>query len=331
MDATLFAKSFPAHYRDADLKRLFARWGPVLSAQVKFDRATGASRRLGFVRLASKANAEQAIQALDGHDFDDAVLRVCIASAVSGGRDESGDAAKRRMLFPRLSEQQRQALQLDETALFSVSPQDEADMVSQWIRALVPTAQTITDATACAGGNTMSFAAHFPSTIAVEQDAGRFAALCHNLQVCGLRDKVRILHADYGSILASLRQDVVFIDPPWGGKGYKSQERLRLDLAGRPLSDVCRSLLLNRAAALIVLKVPLNFDFDDMALQMDACGSCTAKLVQTDYAYIIHSSSLLSHGSVRQWLQRAPPPRTIALIYERSGGWKKMMSSQNVK
>ncbi|OWK47273.1 RNA recognition motif domain-containing protein [Fimbriiglobus ruber] len=58
----------------ADLEQLFAQYGQVTKAQVVTDRETGRSRGFGFVEMSS--GAEQAIQALNGAEFQGRTLTV---------------------------------------------------------------------------------------------------------------------------------------------------------------------------------------------------------------------------------------------------------------
>jgi RNA recognition motif-containing protein len=51
-----------------DLQNLFEQYGQVRSAQVLSDRETGRSRGFGFVEMDDDAEAEAAIEALDGQD-----------------------------------------------------------------------------------------------------------------------------------------------------------------------------------------------------------------------------------------------------------------------
>src|SRR5206468_2131389 len=51
-----------------DLQELFEPFGTVVSAEVLADRETGRSRGFGFVEMASDADAEAAIAALDGQE-----------------------------------------------------------------------------------------------------------------------------------------------------------------------------------------------------------------------------------------------------------------------
>ncbi len=60
---------------DAELNKLFAQHGKVISAKVVMDRETGKSRGFGFVQM-EDAEASNAIKNLNGADFQGRALRV---------------------------------------------------------------------------------------------------------------------------------------------------------------------------------------------------------------------------------------------------------------
>ncbi|HUY92647.1 MAG TPA: RNA-binding protein [Pirellulales bacterium] len=60
----------------ADLESLFGEYGAVRSAEVIMDRETGRSRGFGFVEMDSQEAAQQAMQALNGKDFQGRNLTV---------------------------------------------------------------------------------------------------------------------------------------------------------------------------------------------------------------------------------------------------------------
>ena len=64
--------------------------------------------------------------------------------------------------------------------------------------------------------------------------------------------------ADYTKIYDTLHQDVVFIDPPWGGPSYKKKKSVKLQLSNIPLYKIIQNL--SNRVKLIVLKTPTNFD-----------------------------------------------------------------------
>lgn len=72
---SIYAGNLPLHWDEAELRRRFAEHGEVLSATVLTEPETGASRGFGFVEMAP-AEAEAAIEALDGLEIDNCFLRV---------------------------------------------------------------------------------------------------------------------------------------------------------------------------------------------------------------------------------------------------------------
>ena len=61
---------------DSHLSDLFSEFGSVVSAQVIKDRETGRSKGFGFVEMSSEAEAQSAIDALDGNDHEGRPLKV---------------------------------------------------------------------------------------------------------------------------------------------------------------------------------------------------------------------------------------------------------------
>jgi len=75
-----------------ELQELFAQYGQVRSAQVLSDRETGRSRGFGFIEMDDDADAEAAIEALDGNDHQGRRLTVNEAKPrTPGGGGGGGD------------------------------------------------------------------------------------------------------------------------------------------------------------------------------------------------------------------------------------------------
>jgi RNA recognition motif-containing protein len=77
-----------------DLITLFKPYGQVAKAQVIMDRETGRSRGFGFVEMPNAGEAQAAIEALNGADFNGRPLTVNEAKPReprSSGRGGSGD------------------------------------------------------------------------------------------------------------------------------------------------------------------------------------------------------------------------------------------------
>jgi RNA recognition motif-containing protein len=70
---------------EEDLKQAFERFGDVDSARVIKDKYTGKSKGFGFVLMADKAQAESALQGLNGEDLKGRSLNVNEARPRSEG------------------------------------------------------------------------------------------------------------------------------------------------------------------------------------------------------------------------------------------------------
>lgn len=118
----------------------------------------------------------------------------------------------------------------------------------------------ITDCTACVGGNTINFTKHFGTVHSIELDPLKCEFLQHNVNlVCGGDAyRVTVHNKDALSLVSTLTQDILFLDPPWGGHGYSEHASVDLFLSGKSLSEVCESF--KGMARFIAIKVPFNFN-----------------------------------------------------------------------
>ena len=72
----IYVGNLPYNTGDDELRELFEAYGAVSSARVIIDRDTGRSRGFGFVEMPNHDEAEKAIQATDGNDWEGRSLRV---------------------------------------------------------------------------------------------------------------------------------------------------------------------------------------------------------------------------------------------------------------
>lgn len=79
MSTNIYVGNLAFSTGSSDLEQLFAQHGSVSKAQVVADRDTGRSRGFGFVEMDSSDDAQKAIDALDGADFEGRNLKVNIA------------------------------------------------------------------------------------------------------------------------------------------------------------------------------------------------------------------------------------------------------------
>lgn len=68
MGNKLYVGNLTYNVNESDLEALFSQFGTVQSAQIIVDRDTNRSKGFAFVEMGSDAEAQAAIQGLDGHD-----------------------------------------------------------------------------------------------------------------------------------------------------------------------------------------------------------------------------------------------------------------------
>ena len=70
MGAKLYVGNLPYSVTEERLQQHFAQHGSVISARIVTDKFTGRSKGFGFVEMSSDAEAERAINAVNGTDFE---------------------------------------------------------------------------------------------------------------------------------------------------------------------------------------------------------------------------------------------------------------------
>ena len=97
MGNKLYVGNLPYSYRDSDMEQAFSQFGQVTSAKVMMERDTGRSKGFGFVEMGSDAEAQAAIQGMNGQQVGGRGLVVNEARPMEprsggfgGGRREGG-------------------------------------------------------------------------------------------------------------------------------------------------------------------------------------------------------------------------------------------------
>lgn len=153
-------------------------------------------------------------------------------------------------------------LKITNVGRYSITKPNEAEFTSQIIKDYIksPKTKTITDGTAGLGGNVINFAKHFKKVVGVEKNKLHYEMLKNNVGVYKLKN-VDVINADYTDVYQTIKQDIVYMDPPWGGPQYKKYQAVRLFMSGTHLPTIVNNL--KDKAQLVALKVPYNFDFNN--------------------------------------------------------------------
>lgn len=201
-------------------------------------------------------------------------------------------------LFPYLEDKKR----IDDESVHFISLKEVAANITHIIKTRMEKmgygeSIYITDATAGVGGNVISFGKTFDHVTAIELDELRYEYLVNNINVYELRN-ISTYHDDCRKILPKVnRQDVVFIDPPWGGSDYKSHENLRLSLSTTSIEELCNSLMdstkVLSCPKLIVLKLPTNYDLKYLYDTIDSTEIYLHELKKMKLIVIVNTNYFL--------------------------------------
>lgn len=156
----------------------------------------------------------------------------------------------------------------DSEGLWSISHPNHANKLSENIKSFENEhlkLNTILDATAGLGGNTLSFARYFKNVLSIEFDNNRFNMLNNNVKYYNFNN-INLFNNDLIELFPKLTEeiDVVFVDPPWGGPNYKYDSNLKIELSGKGLDDVTQLIGNNNKVKLIVYKLPYNFNLSEI-------------------------------------------------------------------
>ena len=118
---------------------------------------------------------------------------------------------------------------------YSATKRNEADRITSLImseykhRICYKNNYIITDGTAGIGGNTISFGRRM-TVNAVEILPLHVEILEEAVSKLNLENKIVCIQADYTKVMDKITQDIIFIDPPWGGPDYKNLENIEIKL-----------------------------------------------------------------------------------------------------
>lgn len=178
-------------------------------------------------------------------------------------------------LFPCPPSKKYDNLMIDNETISYITTPINSDTIAAIIRSHIPknialNNITIMDATACVGGDTIAFANSFGNVIAIEIDRMRFMMLTNNLKEFELFNVVPI----NGNCIEFYKKincvDIIYFDPPWGGKKYKEQQNLRFNIGDMFIDEIINDIFSGNIRShinMIVFKLPINYDLHNLYMR----------------------------------------------------------------
>lgn len=164
-------------------------------------------------------------------------------------------------------------LQFNLISSFSTTPFNVADDMSQYILSKInkkSSKLSITDATACIGGNTISFSKFFSDVYSIELEDFNYKILEHNVKVFKdlykptPKGSITTYNGNYKDIIDSIEnKHVIFFDPPWTEEGvpYNKKNPSIPKLGDKTIIEVMEDM--SKIYKYVFAKLPLNLKVDE--------------------------------------------------------------------
>lgn len=167
------------------------------------------------------------------------------------------------VFFPKTNVQNMNQLKCDHVGKYSITTPDFAEHITFLILKYVPDCRHIIDMTAGLGGNTINFANKIAKVSSIELDTKRYEFLNNNLMVYNITNVTtyNMCCFKWCDEHVNCEANVIFIDPPWGGKSYKYEQNICLSLDEYKLHEIpniiCKKI---PKISMIVFKLPINYN-----------------------------------------------------------------------
>lgn len=162
---------------------------------------------------------------------------------------------KRYMLFSKFEK----GIKLDEESWYSVTPEIISTHIAERCSCYL-----IVDPFCGAGSNVIQFAKTCELVIAIDIDPKKIEIARHNAELYGVADRIQFIIGDFFALAPTLKADVVFLSPPWGGPDLMNLEEYKLSYIMPEKGGIKHMMSLTRQiSSNIALHLPKNSNIFD--------------------------------------------------------------------
>jgi predicted RNA methylase len=169
--------------------------------------------------------------------------------------------------FPKKSKVDYSKLQLSTDSIYSITRPSESLKMIRILKHAFKSIDTILVGTANVGTTTIAFAEHYKQIYAVEIDETTYDHLKTNIRIYGYKN-VEVIHEDIIVFMKSKLKTIhynpvtylLFLDPPWSGVFYKTEQNIDLYLSGINVIDFIKSIHVKY----VCMKVPFNYNISKL-------------------------------------------------------------------
>ncbi|CAO3672131.1 unnamed protein product [Rhizopus stolonifer] len=161
---------------------------------------------------------------------------------------------------------------MDKEGWFSVTPERIASQIANRCQSDI-----IIDAFCGCGGNSIQFAMTCNKVIAIDLDPVKIHCARENAKIYGVEDRIEFILGNFFDLAPTLKADVVFLSPPWGGPSYTSADIFDLKSMipgdGTHIFQIASNITSN-----VAYFVPRNTDPQQLALLAGPGNTCEIQI-----------------------------------------------------
>lgn len=167
-------------------------------------------------------------------------------------------------VFFKSSSEQAEKLRFTNRSLFEASTHEQAKITTLLISKIATNKINLTETSSGIGGNTVEFAKTFKNVNSIELDPLTHKCLKSNCKTLKVDKNINFINDNCLKVLQYTKQDVIFMDPPWGGVDYKganvSLEYQNEEGVGIDIPSIIKKYA--KTTKYIVVKTPINIDMN---------------------------------------------------------------------
>lgn len=156
---------------------------------------------------------------------------------------------------------------------FSVTPEDIARFLSQFVKACLPQARCILDVFCGGGGNSIQFAKLFPRVIGIDNNMEHLYCTAMNSRAYNVEDHLWLRYGSWSqrfikknaSWLHKETIDCIFASPPWGGPQYLKANLYDLETMLVPMGITSLLETFKQLSDNIIIFLPRNSNLNQLS------------------------------------------------------------------
>jgi 16S rRNA G966 N2-methylase RsmD len=208
-------------------------------------------------------------------------------------------------------------IRMTDEGLYSTTPYKHQEYIFKHIQSYYPDLhdKVLTIAGSCCGGDIMCSYDQFQSVHIVDISHLHIEITKHNIDA--IYHTTMNLHRHLGSytdLYKQLKQDIVFIDPPWGGHDY---QKILKELSytdenkNKIYVDQIVDELFKNGTEMVIIKIPRTFDTTNLVANQPFKNNYTVDIIHSIKKSPIYSMLILTNQSQ---ISDFPEPQTFTPV-----------------